>query len=122
LADRVEDAQSAESEAKEQSRDALEGYRSVIAVDGGNLEKIYDRLNASFEKSEARAQEVADRIDAIESVAGDLFDEWQDEIDQYADAPLKRKSKDLLRSMQLTTSECCPPCGAPRRPDPVSAP
>lgn len=97
LKDRVEDARGAQLEAKEQFDDALERYRAIVAIEGGSLEKIYDRLNSSYKKSEDDAQTVSDRIDAIETVAEDLFDEWQAEIGEYADASLRRRSETLLR-------------------------
>lgn len=100
LTDRVEDARDAQTDAKEQFEDALERYRSVIKVDGGDLEKVYDRLNASFQRSESKAQDVTGRIDEIETVADDLFEEWEDEIGEYSDANLRRQSQGLLRDTQ----------------------
>ena len=35
------------------------------------------------ERSERRAEEVSDRIRAVEQVSEDLFDEWEDELAQY---------------------------------------
>lgn len=100
LTDRVEDARGAQADAKEQFADSLERYRSVVTVNGGDLETIYDRLSASFSRSESRAKEVSDRIAAIESVADDLFAEWTSEISQYSDASLRQKSESLLRNTQ----------------------
>ncbi len=100
LADRVEDAREAQTDAKEQFSDALERYRAVINVDGGDLERVYDRLNASFTRSESRAQEVTDRIEEIETVADDLFAEWKTEIGEYSDAELRRQSESLLGETQ----------------------
>ena len=96
LADRVEEARDSQTAAKEQFTSALDRYRSVVNVDGGDLESIYDRLAAEFERSEARAQAVEDRVAAVESVANDLFDEWEDEIGEYSDAGLRRQSQRLL--------------------------
>jgi F0F1-type ATP synthase membrane subunit b/b' len=100
LTDRVEDAREAQTDAKEQFSDALERYRAVINIDGGDLEKVYDRLNASLQQSETRAEEVRTRVDEIESVGDDLFDEWKDEINEYSDAALRRQSESLLRTTQ----------------------
>lgn len=97
LVDRVEDARDAQNAAKEQFASALEQYRSVVAFDGGELEDVYDRLNASYERSESRAKTVTQRVDAVERVAEDLFAEWEDELDQYSDAGLRRQSERLLR-------------------------
>jgi hypothetical protein len=96
LVDRVEEARDSQTDAKEQFTSALDRYRSVVNVDGGDLEEIYDRLATEFERSEARAQAVGDRVAAVESVAEDLFAEWEDEIGQYSDADLRRQSQRLL--------------------------
>ena len=97
LVDRIEDARDAQTDAKEQFASALEQYRSVVTVDGGDLEQMYNRMNAEFERSEARAQAVSERIDSVESVADDLFEEWADELDHYSDPALRRESEGLLR-------------------------
>jgi hypothetical protein len=96
LVDRVEEARDSQTDAKEQFTSALDRYRSVVNVEGGDLEEIYDRLAAEFEDSEARAQAVGERVAAVESVANDLFAEWEDEIGDYSDADLRRQSQRLL--------------------------
>ena len=96
LVDRVDDARESQEEAKEQFSSALEQYRSVIAVNGGELEEVYDDLNAAFERSQERAAAVSERIEKVEQVAEDLFDEWEEEIEVYSDAGLRRESQRLL--------------------------
>jgi hypothetical protein len=96
LVDRVEDARDSQTEAKEQFESALDRYRSIVNVDGGDLEQIYDRLQAEFDRSESRAQAVQERVASVESVAEDLFDEWEDEIGEYNDPDLRRQSQRLL--------------------------
>lgn len=96
LVDRVEEARGSQTSAKEQFASALDRYRSVVNVEGGDLERIYDRLAAEFERSEARAKAVEERVSAVESVADDLFDEWETEIGEYTDPDLRRKSQRLL--------------------------
>jgi hypothetical protein len=96
LADRVEEARDSQSDAKEQFTSALDRYRSVVNVDGGDLEEVYDRLNSELERSQARALAVEERVGAVESVAEDLFDEWESEIGEYSDAQLRRRSQQLL--------------------------
>lgn len=99
LVDRVEDARDSQQEAKEQFKDALEHYRSVVQVKGGKLEERYDSLNREYEASEASAREVRERIAAVEDVAEALFREWQKELDEYTNASLKVASaKDLKRT------------------------
>ncbi|NLG78135.1 MAG: DUF2959 domain-containing protein [Xanthomonadaceae bacterium] len=96
LVDRVSDARDAQTDAKEQFASALEQFRSIVEVDGGELERTYDRVNAEYERSVARANEVRSRIDSVERVARDLFAEWEDELDEYSNASLRRDSQRLL--------------------------
>ena len=96
LVDRIDDTRDAQDKAKEQFSSALEQYRSVVAFDGGDLEEVYDRLDAEYKKSERRARAVRERIASVERVAKDLFDEWEDEIGQYSDPNLARRSRELL--------------------------
>ena len=97
LVDRVDDARDAQEDASEQFADALEQFRAVVEVDAGDLEKTYDRLNAEYERSVGDAEEVRERIDDVERVAEDLFEEWEDELDEYSRADLRRDSERLLR-------------------------
>lgn len=97
LVDRVEEARDAQDGAAEQFASALDQFRSIVQVDGGDLEKTYDRLNREFESSQAQANAVSARIDSVQKVAEDLFEEWEDELDEYANAKLRSNSAALLR-------------------------
>lgn len=96
LAARVEAASEAQDEAGEQFETTLERFRSVVAFDGGDLERAYRRLNREYERSVDRAEAVTQRIEAVERVAGDLFEEWEAELDQYTNADLKAQSERML--------------------------
>jgi len=100
LVDRVEDARDSQQHAKEQFKDALERYRSVVQVNGGELEERYEALNSEFEASENSAREVRDRIEAVEDVAEALFREWKQELDEYNNASLKATSAKNLQTTQ----------------------
>lgn len=93
LVDRVEDTRDAQNEAKEQFSSALEHFLAVTQIDGGDLQRKYDALNREFQRSETRAQEVRDRIAAVEDVAEALFREWKQELKQYSSAALRRESE-----------------------------
>ncbi len=97
LSTRVERAANAQDEAREQFATALDQFRATIEVDGGDLERTHSRLDREFQRSQARAKEVSDRIAAVEHVAEALFDEWQDELDLYTDPDLKRRSESILQ-------------------------
>jgi hypothetical protein len=96
LVDRVEDARDSQEEAGEQFRTALERFSEVVEFEGGELAEMYERLKREYERSEDKAQEVRDRIDAVENVAEDLFEEWESELDQYASETLRRSSAETL--------------------------
>lgn len=93
LVDRVVAARKSQDEAQTAYVDALEQFRSVVAVDGGNLEATYHRLKGRLEQAQARADAFSARIDAVESVADALFREWSAELKQYQDAGLRARSK-----------------------------
>lgn len=96
LKDRVVEGRDSQEEAKEQFRSALAAFKDVTGFDGGELEDAYEALNDEFQRCENRANVVRRRIDAIESVAEDLFEEWQEEAAQYADAALRSQSLKML--------------------------
>lgn len=97
LVDRVEEARDAQDSASEQFASALEQFRATVEVDGGDLEDIYDRLDTEYEGSKSEAERVSDRIDEVEDVAGDLFREWELELEQYSRADMRRNSAKLLK-------------------------
>lgn len=119
LVERVGAAQAAQEAAKDGFRDALEEFTSVVAVDGGDLEAIYDDLSGTLAGSERRARDVSNRIDAVESVSGALFDEWEAELDAYTSPGLRRSSErkltetranyaSMMRKMRLAESRMGP--------------
>lgn len=100
LADRIVDVQEAQAEGQQEFRSALEQFRSVIDVEGGELEKQYNKLQSAYDDSEAAAEKISERIDKVESVAEALFDEWDDELDQYTNQRLRADSERKLKETQ----------------------
>lgn len=97
LVDRVEEARDAQEDAGEQFASALEQFRATVNFDGGDLEDIYDKLNAEYEDSVDEAENVSDRIDSVKSVSEDLFEEWQAELAEYSNAEMRRNSEAMMR-------------------------
>ncbi len=93
---RVEKARDTQQEAKEQFKSALDQFTHLTNFKGGDLEEVYNKLNGEYEASEAKAKEVRKRIDDIEDVSGALFAEWEEELQQYSNASLKRNSQQKL--------------------------
>lgn len=96
LVSRVDKARDAQEEAKEQFRSALDRFSEVVGFAGGDLREKYDQLNSEYERSEGKAKEVRDRIEAVESVAKALFDEWETELGQYSNQSMRRSSEARL--------------------------
>ena len=98
LSDRVADGRDEQQDAKEQFQSALEAFKSVTSFEGGDLEELYDRLSDELKRSEGAAKDVRGRIESIESVANDLFEEWQQELEQYTDPKLRGASEGQLEA------------------------
>lgn len=93
LVSNVEKARESQEEASEQFKSALEKFSALTGFHGGDLQEIYERLNDEYEHSEAAAQNVTKRIDAVEEVGNDLFAEWNTELSQYTNKKLKNESR-----------------------------
>lgn len=119
LIDRVEETKESQQESQEEFQSALEGLTTLIDFKGGELQKTYDALNDDYQSSLKAANEVSTNIDKVEEVANALFDEWNEELEQYKSASLKRQSSQklaetksqfstLLRSMRNAESKMEP--------------
>ncbi len=93
----VQDAREEQKKAAEQFKDALTRLRELYGSPGGDLEKVYDKLQADFNRSTTRANAVKDRIRKVETVAADLFKEWEQEITTIQSPALAADSRRKLR-------------------------
>ncbi|NKC01556.1 MAG: DUF2959 family protein [Pseudomonadales bacterium] len=98
LVDRVEDAMEAQEDAKEEFKDALAQFEAVVGIPESELKSTYNRLNDAFEDAESQAKTVSGRIEAVEDVSEDLFNEWQDELEQIGNTSLRSKSAQQLKT------------------------
>jgi len=105
LVERVEDARDAQETTKEAFANTLEEFSTLIDFDGGDLERLYDRLKGRLASSEDSAAAVTARINSIERVARDLFREWDAELAQYNNAELRRKSSEQLERTRQRCDE-----------------
>jgi len=112
MVNRVESARDAQEDAKEQFESALEKFSSVLQFDGGELEDKYDQLKTAYDRSSARAQTVRDRVESVEDVAADLFDEWEAELSEYSSDNLRRSS---ARKLKQTRRQYAQLIGAMKR-------
>jgi len=93
MVDRIKAARDSQNEAKQQFLTAMEQFKRVVNFQGGDLEKEYDKLNATLQKTESEAADVRNRISAVEDVSQALFSEWRSEIKQYTSDTLRRSSQ-----------------------------
>lgn len=96
LIDRVEEARDAQAVSQQEFKDALDQLSQLINFHGGNLQDKYEALQAQYDDSKKAAEEVTARINKVELVAFDLFDEWEAELSQYQNKKLKTDSKKKL--------------------------
>ena len=105
MVDRVKDARDTQNQAKKQFLTAMEQFKSVVNFQGGDLEKEYNKLNATLQKSESEANAVRSRIRAIEDVSSALFSEWRTELKQYSSHTLREASQRKYDSTQAKYKE-----------------
>ena len=91
--------------ASEQFKDALTRLKELNGFQGGNLEKVYNSLSRDYERSVERANTVHKRVKEVETVAEDLFVEWEKEIKQISSADLQGKSRQQLRDTRQRYDE-----------------
>ncbi len=96
LKERVEKARDEQKAAGEEFKDAMTKLKQLYAFDGGQLEKSYNALQAEYDDCAARADGVRKRIKDMETVASDLFAEWEQEIAQMSTPALQQGSRQQL--------------------------
>ncbi len=98
LVDRIEKTSETQEETKQQFKSAYDELAGLVNVDDGGLEKKYKRMAKAVKASEEQAQELDDRITSVNEVANALFKEWQQELNEYQSASLRRTSEANLNS------------------------
>ncbi len=96
LVDRVEDARDSQSETRENLVSAYEELSALVGHDGGELEKSYKRLSKEVERSRDSTEELDDRLESIDRVSEDLFEEWESELALYNNQTLRAEQEKKL--------------------------
>ena len=105
LKKRVQSARDEEKAAAEQFKDALTRIKEMYGFQGGALEKTYNTLKAEYDRSVERADAVHKRVKDVETVAEDLFNEWENEIKEISSSNLREDSRDKLRETRRRYEE-----------------
>jgi hypothetical protein len=91
--------------ASEQFQDALTRLKELYGFQGGNLEKTYNGLKSDYDRCVARADAVHKRVRQVETVAADLFKEWEKELGQISSASLRESSRNKLQETRRRYDE-----------------
>lgn len=100
LQDQVEKSRSDQEKASEAFKDALTRLKEMYDFQGGDLEKMYNRLSDDYDNCRDRAAIIDERIDKIQNIARDLFAEWRQEIEQIHNPTFRSQSTQKLKATQ----------------------
>lgn len=93
---RVADERDEQKAAGQHFKSALERMKEMYNFDGGKIESAYNRFKSEYEDCTVRADKVHSRIRDVESVAKDLFKEWESELKQISDPAMRSDSRRKL--------------------------
>ena len=105
LKKRVTEARDGQKQAQEQFKDALTRLKEITGFDGGDLERAYKSLKNEYDDCTSRAETVHKRIREVETVSGDLFAEWEKEIQQIGTPSLQQSSREKLEATRRRYEE-----------------
>ena len=105
LKKRVIAARDDQQEAQKQFKDALTRLKEITKFDGGELERAYNSLKSEYDDCVSRADSGRTRIRDVETVAEDLFKEWEKEIGEIGTASLRDSSRQQLSSTRQRYEE-----------------
>lgn len=122
LKSRVKKARNEQKEAGEDFASALDRLKAITSFDGGSLERQYRSLQSSYDRSAEQAQAVRDSVHKVETVAGDLFEEWEKEIGEIGTPSMRDSSRKRLLETRKRYGEMITSLkGSSEKMDPVLA-
>jgi hypothetical protein len=105
LKKRVVAARDEEQGAQQEFKDALTRLKEMTGFDGGELEKRYRQLQSHYDDAASRVAAVHKRVQDVETVAGDLFTEWDKENRQIETVELRQTSRQQLNDTRQRYDE-----------------
>ena len=88
-------------ESRDQFVDALDRFKSIVKLEESSLEQRYQHLKRRYEACRSKAEQVSQRIQAIEDVSEALFAEWEAELELYSNRALRARSQQQLKKSRL---------------------
>ncbi len=101
LTKRVTAARDEQKGAQQEFKDALTRLKEITGFEGGKLESEYRKLQGNYDDAAARVAAVHKRIRDVETVAHDLFAEWEKENGQIQTESLRRTSREQLNETRI---------------------
>ena len=105
LKKRVVAARDAQKDAQQEFKDALTRLKELTNFEGGELESRYRQLQSEYDRADGRVQAVHKRIEAVQTVASDLFAEWEKENTEIGTASLRATSREQLNDTRRRYEE-----------------
>jgi len=88
-------------ESRDQFVDALDRFKSIVKLEESSLEQRYLHLKRRYDACRSKAEQVSQRIQAIEDVSEALFAEWEAELELYSNRALRARSQQQLKKSRL---------------------
>jgi hypothetical protein len=101
LTKRVTAARDEQKGAQQEFKDALTRLKEISGFEGGKLESEYRKLQSNYDDAASRVAAVHKRIRDVETVAHDLFTEWEKENGQIQTESLRRTSREQLNETRI---------------------
>ena len=86
------------AETRDEFQDALERFKNLVSINEFSLEHRYNLLNRQYQFCCSKSENVSHRIRAIEQVSEALFNEWENELNEYTNRTLRNNSKRQLKA------------------------
>lgn len=84
-------------DSRDQFVDALEKFKTIARHDDSPLEIRYQQLKKRYDICRSKADQVGQRIQALEEVSEALFAEWEAELELYSSRSLRARSQQQLK-------------------------
>ncbi|WP_446811534.1 DUF2959 domain-containing protein [Methylomonas sp. 2BW1-5-20] len=84
-------------ESRDQFVDALDKFKSIVHLPDSSLEQRYQQLKRRYDLCKGKADQVGQRIQAVEEISEALFAEWEMELALYSNRALKARSQQQLK-------------------------
>ena len=91
-------AESEQRDMEEEFKDTLSRIRAEYNFDGGDLQKLYDKVDRDYNKVLSKKNVLESRTEKVNRIANDLFDEWREEAKELSN---KSYRNDSLRKLAV---------------------